>query len=172
MRDLLEIIKGRRSIRKFKPDPIPEEDLREILEAGIWAPSAGNTQEWRFYVVRDPALKAGLASAALEQRFLAEAPVVIVVCADLEKIKKAYGERGVNVYALQDTAAAAQNMLLMAHAKGLGSCWVGAFSEVQVREVLGLGAMMRPLVLIPLGYPAQSPSPRPRCPLEEVVEYR
>ncbi len=172
METLMQIIKGRRSIRRFKPDPIPEEDLREVLEAAIWAPSAGNTQEWKFFVVRDPGLKRRLASAAMEQQFLAEAPVVIVVCADLERIRRAYGERGTQVYALQDTAAAAQNILLVAHAKGLGTCWVGAFSEVQVRDALGLGQMMRPLALIPLGYPAQTPSPRPRRPLEEVVEYR
>jgi len=172
MENLFEIIKGRRSVRKFKPDPVPEEELREILEAATWAPSAGNTQEWRFIVVRDPGLKRELAAAAMEQRFLSEAPVVAVVCADLERIRRAYGERGVNVYALQDTAAATQNLLLAAHAKGLGACWVGAFSEVQVREALGLGQMMRPLALVPLGYPAQTPSPRPRRPLEEVVEYR
>ena len=172
MENLFEIIKGRRSVRKFKPDPVPEEELREILEAATCAPSAGNTQEWRFIVVRDPGLKRELAAAAMEQRFLSEAPVVVVVCADLERIRRAYGERGVNVYALQDTAAATQNLLLAAHAKGLGACWVGAFSEVQVREALGLGQMMRPLALVPLGYPAQTPSPRPRRPLEEVVEYR
>ena len=94
MENLFEIIKGRRSIRKFKPDPVPEEELREILEAATWAPSAGNTQEWRFIVVRDPGLKRELAAAAMEQRFLSEAPVVVVVCADLERIRRAYGERG------------------------------------------------------------------------------
>ena len=172
MENLLQIVRGRRSIRKFKPDPIPEEDLREILEAATWAPSAGNTQDWRFIVVRDPGLKTKLAEAAMWQNFLMEAPVVIVVCADLERARDAYGERGVELYSVQDTAAATQNMLLVAHAKGIGSCWVGAFSEVLVREALGLGQMMRPVALIPLGYPAQVPAPPPRRPLEEMVEYR
>ena len=172
MEKLLELIKGRRSIRRFKPDPIPEEDLREILEAAIWAPSSGNTQDWKFIVVRNPGLKTKLAEAAGWQSFIMEAPVVIVVCADLERAREAYGERGVELYSIQDTAAAIQNMLLMAHAKGIGSCWVGAFSEVMVREALGLGQMMRPVALIPMGYPDQVPPPRPRRPLEEVVEYR
>ncbi len=172
MKNLLGIVRGRRSIRRFKPDPVPEEDLVEILEAATWAPSAGNAQPWRFIVVRDPGLKRGLVAAALGQDFVAEAPVVIVVCADLERARRAYGDRGVGLYCIQDTAAATQNMLLVAHAKGLGTCWVGAFSEEDVRKTLSLPAGLRPVALVPLGYPAQEPRPRPRRPLDDVVEYR
>ncbi|MGY4707173.1 nitroreductase family protein [Candidatus Bipolaricaulota sp. J31] len=172
MEKLLEIVKGRRSIRKFKPDPVPENDLVEILEAAIWAPSAGNAQPWRFIVVRDPGIKRKLVVAALGQDFIAEAPVVIVVCTDLERARRAYGDRGVGLYCIQDTAAAIQNMLLLAHAKGLGTCWVGAFSEEEVCEALALPEGLRPVALVPLGYPAQKPRPRPRRPLDEVVEYR
>ncbi|NOX45258.1 MAG: nitroreductase family protein [Caldiserica bacterium] len=172
MERILEIIKGRRSVRRFKPDPIPDGDLAEILEAATWAPSAGNAQPWRFVVVRDRGLKAELVAAALGQGFIAEAPVVVVVCADLERARRAYGERGEGLYCIQDTAAATQNMLLAAHAKGLGNCWVGAFSEEEVRAVLSLPDGLRPVAIVPIGRPAQEPRPRPRRPLEEVVEYR
>lgn len=172
MEELLGIIKGRRSIRRFKPDPIPEEDLVEVLEAATWAPSAGNAQPWRFVVVRDPELRGKLVAAALGQGFIAEAPVVVVVCVDLERARRAYGERGETLYCIQDTAAATQNMLLIAHAKGLGTCWVGAFSEEKVRTALALPEGLRPVAIVPMGRPAEEPRPRPRRPLEEVVEYR
>jgi nitroreductase len=172
MENLVEIIKGRRSIRRFKPDVIPEEDLVRILEAATWAPSAGNAQPWRFIVVRGPELKRKLVAAALGQGFIAEAPVVIVVCADLERARRAYGDRGVGLYCIQDTAAATQNLLLAAHAKGLGACWVGAFSEDEVRGALSLPQELRPVAIVPLGHPDQEPRPRPRRPLDEVVEYR
>lgn len=161
----------RRSVREYLNEPIPDEVLEELLSAAILAPSAGNAQPWRFLVVREPRLKAGLAQAAYGQSFLAEAPVVVAVCADLARAKRAYRERGVNLYCLQDTAAAVENLLLAATAKGLGTCWVGAFDEGKVAEVLGLAADLRPVALIPLGRPAESPNPRPRRPLSEVVEY-
>ena len=171
--EVLEAIRVRRSIRKFDPSrDVDDEVLREVLEAAIWAPSAGNAQPWRFLVVRTSELKQGLAKAALGQEFVAQAPVVIVVCADLARAKQAYGERGESLYCLQDTAAAIQNMHLAAASLRLGTCWVGAFSEREVSRLLGLPPSLRPVALIPVGYPAEKPRPRPRRPFSEVVEYR
>ncbi len=171
--DIFELIRARRSIRSFDPSkPVSDEMLRKILEAGTWAPSAGNTQCWRFFVVRDERIKRRLASEAGHQPFIAEAPVVIVVTADLELIERSYGERGKNTYSLQDTAAAIQNMLLAITALGLGSCWVGAFLEEKAAKILELPPNLRPLAILPVGYPAEKPPAPKRKRLEEVSIYR
>lgn len=170
--DVTEAIKRRRSVRRYTGDPVTEDDVRAVLTAAIWAPSAGNAQPWRFIVVQDRALREGLVGAAHGQQFLAEAPVVIVVCADLARARRAYGERGATLYCLQDTAAAIQNMLLAATSQGLGSCWVGAFDEGKASELLKLPTGLRPVALIPLGRFKELSPPRERRPLSEVVEYR
>ncbi len=168
-REFLEVLETRRSIRAFAEEPITEEQLQLCLRAAIAAPSAGNAQPWQFLVIRDREVKQALARAALGQTFLVQAPVVIAVCADLERAAAAYGLRGRELYCLQDTAAATQNLLLMAHALGLGTCWVGAFDEQAVARVLELPGHLRPVVLIPLGRPAQKPASRGRRPLSEVA---
>jgi nitroreductase len=170
-KDVLDVIRERRSIRSFKSDPLPENALNQILEAARWAPSAGNVQPWEFFVVRSEEQKKGLAKAALGQMFLAEAPVVIVVCAVPSRSARRYRERGEKLYCIQDTAAATQNILLSATAIGLGTCWIGAFDEEGVRRVLGLGLDMKPVALIPVGYPAEKPSPPRRRATEEIVHY-
>lgn len=170
--EVFEAIRVRRSVRRYSGDPIPMEVLAELVSAAVLAPSAGNTQPWRFIVVRDRKLREGLVAAAYGQTFLAEAPAVIVVCADLDRARRAYRQRGETLYCLQDTAAAIQNLLLAATAKGLGTCWVGAFDEGEVAELLGLPRELRPVALVPVGRPGEQPQARPRRPLTEVVEYR
>lgn len=150
----LECIKSRRSIRRYKKKKIPDEILNEILEAAVCAPSAGNLQDWIFIVVRNEKKKQELAEAAYGQDFVVEAPVVIVVCSDLERISY-YGRRGRELYSIQDTAAATQNILLAAWDFGIGGCWVGAFDEKEVSKILDLPKNVRPLVILPLGYPAE-----------------
>ena len=167
--DLFEAIYGRRSIRSFKETPIPEEALTKILDAARWAPSAGNVQPWEFIVVWDDETREKLASAALGQSFIAEAPVDIVVCVDLARARMAYGVRGETLYCIQDTAAAIENMLLAAYALGLGTCWVGAFSEEAVSRILNIPSGYRPVAIIPVGYPDEKPRPRPRRSLKEIV---
>jgi nitroreductase len=164
----LEILKSRRSIRAFTRDDIPDEAIAQILTAGTLAPSAGNLQPWFLYLVREETLKARLVQAALGQQFIADAPVVIVVCIDLERARAGYKARGESLYCLQDSAAAIQNMLLCVHAMGLGACWVGAFDEVEVRAALTLPARHRPVAIIPIGKPAAHPRPPGRRPLDEV----
>lgn len=167
----MRIIRTRRSIRAFKDQPIPDDIIEKLLEAARWAPSAGNLQPWEFFIVRNPELRKGLAKAALGQSFLAEAPVVIVVCSVPSKSALRYRKRGENLYCIQDTAAAAQNILLAATALGLGSCWVGAFDEDAVRRVLGIGPDMLPVALIPIGHARQNPSPPGRRPIKDIAHF-
>ena len=149
-----EAIRTRRSARRFADRDIEPGVVERLIEAATWAPSAGNLQPWRFFAVRGEAWKTALAEAALGQRFVAQAPVVVVVCAEPGRSATRYGERGRMLYCLQDTAAATQNLLLAAAALGIGSCWVGAFDEEAVSRALGLPPGFRPVAIIPLGYPA------------------
>ncbi len=151
--DVFEAMEKRRSVRSFDTRrEVAEELVEELLRCACLAPSAGNVQPWRFVVVRDARLRERLAEAALGQSFVAAAPVVIVVCADLAAHAASYGRRGVELYAVQDTAAATQNLLLCATALGLGACWVGAFREEEVARALRLARDIRPLALVPVGY--------------------
>lgn len=167
--DVIEAIKRRRSIRRFLEKEVDEKIVKEILECAILAPSEGNLQPWRFYVIKNKELKEKLAVCAFGQKFIASAPICIVVCADLKRTSP-YGERGRSLYCLQSTAAAIQNMMLYAVSKGLGTCWVGAFDERKVSQALFLPSHLRPVALIQVGYPAESPSAPPRTPLKNVVE--
>lgn len=151
--DIFEALEKRRSVRAFEAErPVSEADEERLLEAACQAPSAGNVQPWRFFAVRDADLRAQLMGAALGQPWVGEAPLLIVACADLEAHEKAYGRRGVELYSIQDTAAAVENILLAATALGLGSCWVGAFRESEVAAALELPRHVRPLAMIPIGY--------------------
>ena len=166
---LSRLLRSRFSCRRFADRPVDDATLRALLDDARWAPSGGNLQPWRFVIVRRSRTTAKLAGDAHGQRFLAEAPVVIVVCAVPAESAVRYGARGGELYALQDTAAAVQNLLLSATARGLGTCWVGAFDEASVSRTLDLPAGWRPMAMVPLGYPAEPPGPRTRRRLEEIV---
>lgn len=168
--ELIDAILGRRSIRKYKDIDVEDDKIRKILEAAIWAPSSGNTQTWRFYVVRNEKIKREISAAALNQRHIREAPVVIVVGYDIQEMYSAYRERGVNLYAIQDSAAATQNLLLRAYDLGLGTCWVGAFDEKEVSDILNIPPHIRPVAIVTVGYPAER-SVSTRKSLESVVKF-
>jgi len=163
-----DCIEGRTSVRDFKPDPVDDSIVHEALRMANLAPSAGNLQARDFVVVRDISSKNALAAAAFNQDFVRTAPVVIVCCANLERIRH-YQERGATLYCLQDAAAAIENMLLYLYSKGIGSVWIGAFDEKRARAALELPAHARPVALVPIGYPAEKGVPRKRLPLDTVV---
>ena len=165
------VFRRRYSCRRFAATPLSQSEIERILEAAIWAPSAGNLQPWRFIVVTSGELKQRLAVAA-HQEFVGEAPAVIAVCAVPGESARRYGERGRSLYSLQDTAAATQNILLAASELGLGSCWVGAFEEPAAATALGLPPAWRPVALVPLGHPRELPEGRERRPLQEVAVFR
>lgn len=169
--DVLEAIKNRRSIRAFKNEDISSGTVEKLIDAARWAPSAGNIQPWEFIIVKNSEVKRRLAEAALNQKFVEEAPIVIVVCADESRSFKGYGLRGKSLYCIQDTAAAIQNIHLAACSLGLATCWVGAFIEEKVREILDIPDRIRPVALVPTGYPAEKPSPPSRRPLSQIIHY-
>lgn len=167
--DIFSIIKNRRSVRSYTSDPIPQEHIEQLMEVLRWAPSAGNRQPWHFYFVFANELRNGLAAAAFNQDFISQAPLAVVVCALPGKSASRYGKRGQELYVYQDTAAAVENLLLMATGLNYGSCWVGAFDENRVRLVLGLPEEVRPVAIIPIGKAAENPAPPQRLPQEKII---
>jgi nitroreductase len=161
--DFWRVITERHSVRRYDPgvDVSPGE-VERLLAAAVRAPSAGNRQPWHFYVVRDPVRRRALAAAAYRQDFVAQAPLAIVVCADAEQSAGRYGQRGRELYCLQDTAAAIEHILLAAVALGLGGCWVGAFDERAASRALNLPGRHRPVAILPIGKPAGEPATRTR----------
>lgn len=167
--DILRAIKERRSIRDFQKKDIPEKIMNNLIDALRWAPSAGNIQARKFYFIKDKATKKKIASAALNQNFIAEAPLVIVGCTD-SRISFTYRERGVFLYSIQDVACSIMGMMLLAHELGLGSTWVGAFYEEEVSRILDLPKTLRPVAIVPVGYPSKIPHPPPRISKQEAVD--
>ena len=167
--DVSETITGRRRLRVFQRRVVSDKQIRTLIDATRTTPSAGNIQPGEFITVRDQQNKRQLSAAALNQAFIEEAPLVIVVCANEARSGEGYGSRGVNLYCIQDTAAATQNILLAAHALGLGTCWVGAFQEEMVRKALNTPTHVRPVAIIPVGYPAEKPALRRRRATSEIV---
>lgn len=157
--ELTEAIERRRSIRSYTAKPVPPAIVNEALRLANLAPSAGNYQSRDFIVVTDPKSKHALAVAAFEETFVEEAPVVLVACANLRRVSQ-YGERGRTLYCLLDTASALEHAVLYFASQELGTCWVGAFDEKAVSEILGLPADVRPVVILPVGYPNEVPEPR------------
>ncbi len=161
--DVMEAILKRRSIRSYQPKPIEEEKLRRVLEAGRQAPSASNQQPWRIVVVTDAATRKKLAAAARNQEFVGQASAVLVGCAIKTDRVMTCGQ---HCYPI-DLAICMTTMSLAAVAEGLGTCWIGAFFEDKVKEILGIPAEFRVVELMPLGYPAENPAARPRKPMSE-----
>ena len=168
MNEILNAIQSRRNIRRFKSDPIDEEKIQTILEAGRWAPSFSNLQPWRFIVIKDPNLKEGIEKASKEIVLhwgIKEAPIVILVCAD---------ERIDQLHSVEAGAVAAQNMALAAHSLGLGTGWIGirgTKAEAAVQKLLGLAQTCRVVSLLPVGKPDESPKGS-RKPLKEFTQFK
>jgi len=163
--ELMEAIRTRRSVRSYLDREVEEEKLGRVLEAARLAPSASNRQNWRFVVVRDPATRMKLSEAARGQSFVAEAPVVIAACGTETNYVMTCGQAAYTV----DVTIAVDHMTLAAAAEGLGTCWIGAFYEDQVKEILGIPRDVRVVALLPLGYPAKVPQPTPRKSLGEIT---
>ncbi|KAA0001187.1 MAG: nitroreductase family protein [Thermoplasmata archaeon] len=167
--EVREAIEKRKSTRNFLSVPLPVNVVREILRFANMAPSAGNLQARDFIIVNDEEKKKALARAA-HQAFVKDAPVIIVACANYERIAP-YGERGRNLYVLQDVAAAIQNILLLATDYGLGTCWVGAFDEKAVSNILSLPPHIRPLALIPIGYASMEERKTGRMVIDDLLHF-
>lgn len=161
MMDVFEAIQRRRSIRRYKPEPVRNEDLRTILEAARLAPSGKNRQPWKFIVVREPKRKEMLARAANNQSFIADADVVVATLSDPSL---SYGPRAGRTREphKQDPMIAVEHMVLVATALGYGTCWIGSFNEEEVKRLLNVPERLTLIALLPIGVPGESPPPRPR----------
>jgi nitroreductase len=195
-----DAIEQRRSIRKFKPDPIPDEEIRALLDAARLAPSGSNAQPWRFKIVRDQGTKEKLTQAAYHQSFIADAPVVIICCADIkgyldgtvsgiqdlgrikaveEKIVKIMLDRVEQMKSVKveeigpriavNVAIAIEHIVLRALDFDLGSCWLRLIDEQMVKDIFGWGENVFVVALLLVGYPAESPPPRKRLKLKDIL---
>jgi nitroreductase len=166
------LLRRRFSCRAFQERAVDGTLVERVLDAARWAPSAGNLQPWRFVVATAPHVLRRLASAAYGQASVAQAPIVVAVCAVPDESARTYGDLGRELYCVQDTAAATQTLLLAATAEGLGSCWVGAFRRGEVARCLELPPSWWVVSLVCLGWPAEDEGRRSRRPLEEIVLWR
>jgi nitroreductase len=157
--DVFEAIKTRKSIRKYKSEPIPVEKLELIFEAARLAPSAGNRQPWRFVVVQDAERKKALATVANNQMFLSDAAVIVAAIGNPETSKRWYDK---------DIMIAVEHMVLAAAELGYGTCWIGAFDEEKVKNLLEIPKRMRVIALLPIGIPDVVPPSKPRKELSEI----
>jgi len=163
--ELIELIKGRRAVRRFREEPIPVEHLKKILEAGVWAPSGSNVQPWEFILVTE---KENIERIKLISPGLFGNPqTLVVLCINRKRAEKG-GELG-QTTALMDISMAAQNMMLMAYSLGIGSCPVVSFSKTALRELLNIPDFVEPVLILSFGYPKFWPKPPRRRPLREVV---
>ena len=159
--DLKEAIRNRHSVRDFSDKVLHKKIIDEIIEYANLAPSAGNLQARDFVIIDDNNVKEKLSNAAFNQKFIAKAPINIVVCANLKRISS-YGNRGRELYCIQDASAAVEHILLLAVDNGLDACWVGAFDENKVSKILDLPSYVRPIAIIPIGYSNEQRTSTPR----------
>ena len=171
MSDIIELIKSRRNVRSFVPKFVSWENVSKVIDAARHAPSCGNIQNWKFIVVMKPEGKQTLAELSHEQYEISMASVLIVVCGEPEKAERYYGDRGKNLYSIQNCAAAVENMLLEAQSLGLSTRWVGAFDEDGVKETLGIPAEVSVEAIVALGYAKEVPNKPPKYPLETLVYF-
>jgi len=175
--EVLEAIRTRRSIRKYKSDPVDEKALATVLEAARQAPSWANTQCWRFVVVRDAEIKSKLSDTLSETNpardAVCNAPIVIVACAEMGRAGYMSGEVTTDKgdWFMFDVALAMHNLVLAAHALGLGTVYVGLFDAKKVASILSVPEGYCAVAITPLGYPDEIKEPRPRKELGEIVHY-
>ena len=167
--EILEVLKKRHSVRKFKDKEIEKEKIQLILEAANSAPSAGNLQAREIFLVKDNQKKQELTEAALGQDFIAETPIVLVFFANPQRSASKYGQRGEELYCTQDATLSAAYAWLQAIELDLGTCWVGAFDDEAVKEVLEIKEDWQPVVILPIGYPDEQPFTSPKRDLKDLV---
>jgi len=166
--ETLDTIATRRSIRKFLEVPVEFEKVGKIIDAGRLAPSAGNLQDWKFILVTEKEQRDEVAKACLEQYWIAQAPIIIVVCTDPEKTQRFYEEQGIK-FSTQNGAAAITNMLLAIHDQELASCWVGAFEESSLKRALSIPDNVLVHAVLPIGYPDERMPTPVRMTMENVA---
>jgi nitroreductase len=175
--DIMEAIKGRRSVRSYRPDPIPEETVHTVLEAVRWSPSWANTQCWEVVVVKDAETRRRLADTLTStnpaRKGIMQAPITLVLIGIKERagFKRGEAETDKGDWYMFDCGIAIQNLCLTAHAEGLGTVIVGAFDAARAAEILHVPSDRAVIAMTPLGYPATAPTPPKRKEMETFVFY-
>jgi len=169
-----EVLEKRRSIRKFKSTEIPDEKIREILQLAQLAPSAGNVQAYKIKIIknnedRKKLPEATFSSQGSRQEWIAGAPAVLIICADMDESEKRFGERGKNLYAIQDATIFTAYVQLAIVSKGLACGWLGNFKEEDLRSLLNLPENLKIIAVIPFGYSDGGPEPRTRKKLDDIL---
>jgi len=165
--DVFEAIRDRRSVRKYKAEPVLDNLVKKLLEAAVWAPSGSNIQPWNFIVIKDRKVLDMVRK--ISPGYFGDAPLAILVCSDKERAFKLGGELGRDYLSVAGCAAAVQNMLLAAYASGLGTCVVKSFSSTAIKHILEIPTEIEPELLVIVGYPDQSPKPPSRRQLREIT---
>jgi nitroreductase len=172
MSEFDDIIKRRKMVRQYIQDkPIPQEIVNKLIANAHRAPSAGHTQVQEFIIIQDPLIKKKLGEAALNQEQVYDAPLLIVVCANTSRSVGRYGKRGIEFYSIIDGAFASMLILLTAVNEGIGACFVGAFLDDKVSEILELPKYVKPIGIIALGFPAEDPGKFKRIDISKLVHY-
>lgn len=167
--DVFDCIRTRRSIRKYKDKQVPWDNIVEILQAAKYAPFAGNIFNIKLIVVKSEEKRKEIAEACVQQYWMQDAPIHIVVVSEPEKAERYYGIRGARLYSIQGAAAAIENMLLTAHSLELGACWVGAFDEEEIRRICNLPEHVNVQAIITIGYADEKPEMPPKYRIEHVM---
>lgn len=167
--EFFETVHARQSVRAYQSKPIEPKQLEVILSTANQSPSAGNVQGYEILVVRDAPTIQALANACFNQGFIAQAPLVLVFAADPARSGAKYGVAGERLFCVQDATIATAYAQLAATAMGLATCWIGAFKEEDIAKLLGLRAGLRPIALLPVGWPAETPSRTTRRALNDLV---
>lgn len=177
MNNFIDLVRKRRSIRKYKGDPVPREMIESCIEAARHAPSASNTQGWRFFIVegdlKDRLVKAGMGGIVVPNKFAFSAPVIVVLAMKRSVVTHRLGAgiKGID-YHLVDAGIAGEHFVLQAAELGLGTCWIGWFNKKVVRALLGIPSGWDIPALITLGFPAEEPKPKERRPASEVCTFK
>jgi len=167
--EFFELCKKRKSVRRFSPEPIDEDDLAAVLDTVMTAPSAGNLQAYRIVAVKNDSIRLRLADAAFGQQFIYQAPVALVFLALPDVSAPKYAHRGETLFSLQDATIACTYAMLAAEERGLSTVWVGSFDDASVAELAGAKKGEIPVAVLPIGYAAEKPAATPRKPVDDMV---
>lgn len=156
--EFFKTLENRHCVRRFDPNKkVTDEQIEKLLKAATLAPSEGNIQPWFFIVIKKQGVKQKLTEATFGQTEIDKASVIFITCIDLNSASSKYGEKGVNLFSIQSTAAATEHLFLSAADMGLSACWIGAFDEDKAKEILDLDSNLRPVVIMPVGFSAEKP---------------
>ena len=168
-KNFYEFVSTRHSTRAFKNTPLSQDQIKSIIDSAIAAPSAGNLQSYQIFIVTNQSDKERLVESAHGQEYIAQASVVLVFCVDPKRSSTEYGERGENLFCIQDATISCAYSQIAAHDLGLSSVWIGSFDEDKVSQILSLSNDIRPVAILPIGVANETPEITPRRSFDEII---